>query len=746
MPTTPTSSPSNSFDPAAFHRDDGIAKRFIAATLLWIVVASCVAGGLLLLLLNPDWSNEHLNLTWGRVRPIQTTLMFWAVVGNAGFASVYYALPRLCGRRMASTVLSRLHFWAWQSWVVASIATFPLGLTQSKTLMEGEWWLDVAFAVITLGLLVPNVVATVALRQVERLYVSAWFFLAGVLLLGVGFPLANLSDSFSNVKSDSTFPGTADAILHGLGFQTVLVSLVGFLSVGTAYYFIPRLTRRPLASYPLIVVHFWALVIAGIWSSPLWLHGSPVSDFLSSLGSIFGLIAWLPVLATVWLLLRNLQSDWVEKLDQRDTASSDRLAGRCFTFAVLGLLILAIHLPILGVQRLHWWVQYSDWTTAMACLAVLGWSTMLFLGMAYFLAPRMSGRVLTIGPWERFHFYGSLCGVALVVVSFGIAGVTQSAMWFATDSVGNLAYVEFVDSVTASATWRAVAALGFAILMLASMVGATRLLIHMVGGIATATSDEPLTIGDPQAIFKGRKTPRLTDAPVLGLAKHLEASKDMLWHRSLERSPTALVALVAFAFLAAMIVQVGPVLATAAVTEGAGATKYTPLQWYGRDLYIQEGCVQCHSQNVRPIVAETKRYGALSSPSESTREHHIQWGLRRIGPDLAREGGKQTSVWHWKHLSDPRSMTEGSVMPSFEYLTSEPINYEQLIARSEAGIELGAVVPIEDAANILEISRREAERVTADIVGGGGPVLVEGQLTIDMKAVALIAYLQRLGI
>ncbi|RPH79980.1 MAG: cytochrome-c oxidase, cbb3-type subunit II, partial [Planctomycetaceae bacterium] len=238
----------------------------------------------------------------------------------------------------------------------------------------------------------------------------------------------------------------------------------------------------------------------------------------------------------------------------------------------------------------------------------------------------------------------------------------------------------------------------------------------------------------------------LADKPVLEFGKKVDLLARMDWHRSWERLPVKFTVLTLAAVVIASLFEMIPTfLIRSNVPTIASVKPYTPLELAGRDIYVAEGCYNCHSQMIRPIVAETKRYGEYSKPGESIYDRPFQWGSRRIGPDLAREGGKQSSVWHWVHFEDPEQVSTGSVMPSYEHLLSTEIDFKKITDRVRAAHLLGAPYDRElDEAP--EMARQQAEAVAAEIVKQGGPVKRGEVLVMNTQAVALIAYLQRLGV
>jgi cytochrome c oxidase cbb3-type subunit I/II len=242
----------------------------------------------------------------------------------------------------------------------------------------------------------------------------------------------------------------------------------------------------------------------------------------------------------------------------------------------------------------------------------------------------------------------------------------------------------------------------------------------------------------PQSTLEGK--------PVLEFAAKVDQVTQMNWHRRWERFPIWFMIATTIAVLIASALEIVPMFLIRSNVPTISTVKpYTPLELAGRDVYVSEGCYNCHSQMIRPMVAEKLRYGDFSKAGESIYDHPFQWGSRRIGPDLAREGGLQSSSWHWRHFENPTSLSEGSVMPSYRHLLDQRLNFNAITDRVRAASYLGADYSF-DIEKSPEIARLQADKIAAEIIAQGGSVDYNGQLIKDSTAIALIAYLQRLGI
>ena len=372
----------------------------------------------------------------------------------------------------------------------------------------------------------------------------------------------------------------------------------------------------------------------------------------------------------------------------------------------------------------------------------------MIFGMVYWLTPRIFQTKLWSEKAASLHFWIAFVGIIFYIVPIYVAGFAQGMMWRGLDDNGNLLYPEFVETISSIAYlwWIRV----FGGLLYVAGIG-----IMVVNYVQTWLS-RPATYEKP--IYEAARlsptppadptppTSKLEDAPVLGAARKIDSWNQMQWHRRWERLPVRFTVLTTIAVVVASLFEIIPTFLIRSNVPTISTVKpYTPLELAGRDLYVAEGCYNCHSQMIRPMVSEKLRYGDYSKPGEFIYDRPFQWGSRRIGPDLAREGGKNSSFWHWDHLENPQRVNEDSVMPSYRHLLTERINFEMIPDRVRSAHLLGAPYDRE-LTEAPEMAREQAERIAADIVSQGGPVFAEGELlTMDTKAVALIAYLQRLG-
>lgn len=736
-----------------FSYDDVIVRRFVAATVLWGLVATLVGLLVAVLLVMPKlmeplgWSAQFL--TFGRLRPLHTNAAIFAFAGNGIFAAIYYSTQRLCKARMWSDKLSWLHFWGWQLIILAAAVTLPMGITQSKEYAELEWPIDIAIAVVWLGFFGVNFMMTLIHRRERHLYVALWFYIATIVTVTVLHVFNNLVIPIGIAKSYPIYAGVQDAFMQWWYGHNAVAFFLTTPFLGLMYYFLPKAADRPVFSYKLSIIHFWSLVFIYIWAGPHHLHYTALPEWASTLGMLFSLMLWMPSWGGMINGLLTLRGAW-------NKVSSDPV----LKFFVVGITFYGMSTfegPMLSIKSVNGLSHYTDWTIAHVHSGALGWNGMMTFGMIYWLLPRLYQTPLWSKKMAEWHFWLGTIAILLYIVPIYVAGLIQGLMWRAMDETGRLTYPDFVESVRASLPLWWLRILGGAmfvsgiVLMVMNhvMTWVNRPMVYEVPVYsARRLAPMPSTV---TAIDTPPPTSKLERAPVLDLAKKIDVFSNMSWHRRWERLPIRFTVFVVIAVVAASLFEIIPTfLIRSNIPTISTVTPYTPLELAGRDIYVSEGCYNCHSQMIRPIVAETKRYGEYSKPGEFVYDHPFQWGSRRIGPDLAREGGKQSSLWHWLHFENPQQVVDGSVMPAFIHLLETPLDFKKISDRVWAANKLGAPYDRE-LTEAPEMAKQQAEEIAAQIVSQGGPVMrtIENNktlLTMDSQAVALIAYLQRMGI
>ena len=313
--------------------------------------------------------------------------------------------------------------------------------------------------------------------------------------------------------------------------------------------------------------------------------------------------------------------------------------------------------PLLSVKAVNALSHYTDWTIAHVHAGALGWVGFMIFGMLYWLMPRMFQAPLYSPKLANTHFWIATIGILLYIVPIYVAGLTQGLMWLAIDSNGNLAYADFVETVLALMPMYWLRVLGGVLYLAGGVLCGINCLKTMAA--RPAVYDEP--VQEAPALAREYAEPpepksRLEGAAVLDVAHRFDIWLQGWWHRRWERRPFRFTVWVVIAVVVASLFEIIPTfLIRSNVPTIATVEPYTPLELLGRDIYLAEGCYNCHSQMIRPILAETKRYGEYSKAGEFVFDHPFQWGSRRIGPDLAREGGKQSFLWHALHFQEPQA-------------------------------------------------------------------------------------------
>lgn len=719
--------------------DDDIVRKFATATLLWGVVGMLAGLIVALLLVLPKLFGGLEWLSFGRLRPLHTNAAIFAFAGNAIFAAVYYSTQRLCKARMWSDVLSRLHFWGWQAIIVAAAVTLPLGITQSKEYAELEWPIDLAIAVVWLGFFGSNFLMTLINRRERHMYVALWFYIATIVTVTVLHVFNNIVVPIGLGKSYPVYAGVQDAFMQWWYGHNAVAFFLTTPFLGLMYYFLPKAANRPVFSYKLSIIHFWSLVFIYIWAGPHHLHYTALPEWASTLGMLFSVMLWMPSWGGMINGLLTLRGAWQK-------VSTDPV----LKFFVVGVTFYGMSTfegPLLSVKAVNGLSHYTDWTIAHVHSGALGWNGMMTFGMLYWLLPRLFQTKLWSTKAASAHFWIATIGILLYIVPIYVAGLTQGLMWRAMDDTGNLKYPEFIETIDKIMPFWWFRVLG-------GLLFVSGILLMVVNWVMTwltrpATYEIPVYQAPKLSKYEAKdeavEKSDLDQAPVLDAARKLDIWAKMGWHRRWERLPVRFTVLTTLAVIVASLFEIIPTfLIRSNIPTIATVKPYTPLELAGRDIYVAEGCYNCHSQMIRPFVAETKRYGEYSKAGEFIYDHPFQWGSRRIGPDLQREGGKQSSFWHWEHFENPQRISKGSVMPSYLHLLDKELNFKQIKDRVWAAQMLGAEYDF-DLEESEAIARKQAEVIAAEIVSQGGPVKRGNLMTFDTQAVALIAYLQRMG-
>jgi cytochrome c oxidase cbb3-type subunit I/II len=754
----PVASTDTRVDPSheRFVYDDRIVRAFMLMTLVWGLVAFAVGIFIALELAFPAANLGIPYLAFGRLRPLHTNAAIFAFAGNAIFAAIYYSTQRLCKARMFSDKLSWLHFWGWQAIIVSAALTLPLGVTQGKEYAELEWPIDLLIAVVWVGFFGVNFFGTLARRRERHMYVALWFYIATIVTVAVlhvfnnlwvpvglvhFFKTGELLNAEVFMKSYPVYAGVQDAFMQWWYGHNAVAFFLTTPFLGMMYYFMPKAAERPVFSYRLSIVHFWSLVFIYIWAGPHHLHYTALPAWASTLGMLFSIMLWMPSWGGGINGLLTLRGAW-------GRVTTDPVL-KFFVVGVTFYMMSTFEGPMLSVKTVNALSHYTDWTIAHVHGGALGWNGFMTFGMIYFLLPRLFQAKVHSAKLMAAHFWVATIGILLYIIPIYVAGLTQGLMWRAFDESGVLKYPEFVETVSAVIPMYWVRVAGGLLYFSGALMCAYNML--MTWRARPAAFDEPVHSAPPlyavPVVDPRRPVSELTSNVEWG--KALDVWTTGWWHRIWERKPLKFTVFTLTAVAVASLFEIIPTfLIKSNVPTIASVKPYTPLELAGRDIYIAEGCYNCHSQMIRPIYAETKRYGEYSKPGESVYDHPFQWGSRRIGPDLAREGATRSDLWHLLHLRAPANTTPGSIMPRYPWLIGNDLDYKAIQARVDAMAMLG--VPYGKAVLDGEAEKmaREQARVIAENIrkqgAGSLPEDVPAALE-DKEIVALIAYLQRLG-
>lgn len=692
-----------------FHYDNTIVKLFIRATVIWGLTGMLVGLTAASQLVWPELNASLSWLTFGRIRPLHTNAVIFAFVGNGIFAGVYYSMQRLLKARMFSDALSRINFWGWQAIILSAVLTLPLGYTTSKEYAELEWPIDIAIALIWVVFGV-NMMMTILRRRERHLYVAIWFYIATFVTVAVLHIFNSFELPVAFLKSYSWYAGVQDALVQWWYGHNAVAFFLTTPYLGLMYYFIPKASGRPIYSYRLSIIHFWALIFIYIWAGPHHLLHTALPDWAQSLGTVFSIMLIAPSWGGMLNGLLTLRGAW-------DKVREDPIL-KFMVVAVSAYGMSTLEGPLLSLKNINAISHYTDWTIAHVHVGGLGWNGMLTFGMLYWLVPRLYGTQLHSLRAANIHFWVGTAGILFYALPLYWAGFTQAMMWKQFRPEGMLLYPNFLETVLQIIPMYAL-----------RVVGGT---LYLTGAILMAWNLRKTAVS-------GKFIPEEKDAaPALVRAVGRMPGESL--HRYIERRPMPLLIMSLIVIGIGGLVEIVPtMLVKSNIPTIASVEPYTPLELEGRDLYIREGCNNCHSQMIRPFRDETERYGQYSKPGEFVYDHPFLWGSKRTGPDLHREGGKYPDSWHYHHMYDPRTMSPGSIMPPYPWLIEDDLDYGNLPAKIRGMQTLGVPYPEgfdEQATADLE---RQAAQIAATLADEGIEVAPNKEI------IAMIAYLQRLG-
>jgi cytochrome c oxidase cbb3-type subunit I/II len=693
-----------------FKYDNRIVRAFAIATVISGFIG--MAAGLLAAI-QLFWPEANLNLqfvSFGRLRPLHTNAIIFAFVGNGMFMGIYYSLQRLCKARMYSDTLSWINFWGWQAIILGAAITLPLGLTTSKEYAELEWPIDIAIALIWVVFTV-NLIGTILKRREKHMYVAIWFYIATALTVALLHIVNSLEVPAGAFKSYSIYAGVQDALVQWWYGHNAVAFFLTTPYLGLMYYFLPKAANRPVFSYRLSIIHFWALIFIYIWAGPHHLLYTALPDWAQSLGMVFSLMLIAPSWGGMLNGLLTLRGAW-DKVRQEPMLKFMVVAVTAYGMATL-------EGPMLAIKNINSLSHYTDWTIAHVHTGALGWNGFLIFSMLYWLFPRLYNTPLWSNRLANWHFWISLLGMMFYVVPMYWSGVTQGMMWKQFTSDGFLQWPNFLETVLQLIPMYRLRALGGSLYILGAALMAYNLW-------RTARAGKFVPEVEAQA------------APIAKQSSH--GPQDPWKHRWLESKPVLFTVIALVAVVIGGVVEIVPLYVIKENVPTIAAVKpYTSLEVIGRDIYIREGCVGCHSQMIRPFRSETERYGEYSKAGEFVYDHPFLWGSKRTGPDLHRQGGKYPDAWHYNHMDDPRTTSPGSIMPRYPWLLTQRLATNSIPARITALRKVGVPYPAGYEQQAVADAAKQAAQIVVNLKQGS----IEA--TPDREIIALIAYLQRLG-
>ncbi len=688
--------------------DNRIVAMFAWATIIWAIVGMLV--GLLVALQLPYPSlNFDAHTTFGRLRPLHTNAIIFAFVGNGIFMGVYYSLQRLLKARMYSDMLSRIHFWGWQLIIVSAALTLPFGITSSKEYAELEWPIDIAITIIWV-IFGINMFGTIMRRRERHLYVAIWFYIATLVTVAVLHIVNSLEIPVTLFKSYPIYAGVQDALVQWWYGHNAVAFFLTTPYLGLMYYFLPKAVNRPVYSYRLSIIHFWALIFLYIWAGPHHLLYTALPDWAQSLGVVFSVMLIAPSWGGMINGLLTLRGAWDRVRDNVEL--------KFFVIAVTAYGMSTFEGPMLSLKSVNAVSHFTDWTIGHVHIGGLGWNGFLTFGILYWLIPKIFNTKLHSKKLASFHFWIGSLGIAFYAIPLYWAGFTQHFMWKEFTEDGVLRYPNFLETVVQILPMYKLRALGGFLYLVGALVMFYNLVKTMKSGSLIA--DEAAEAAALEKKYTGR---------------------DGHWHRWIERKPVQMLVVSLIVILIGGAVEMIPTfMVKSNVPTIASVKPYTPLELQGRDIYVREGCYTCHSQMIRPFRYETERYGEYSKPGEFVYDYPFQWGSKRTGPDLQRVGKKYPNSWHYNHMLDPQIMSPGSIMPPYAFMIENDLDTTTTAAKIRAMKKLGVPYPDGYDTQANKDLMKQADHIAADLAKDGIKVMSNKEI------IAMIAYLQRLGV
>lgn len=617
---------------------------------------------------------------------------------------------------MFNDALGRLHFWGWQFIIVCAALTLFMGISTGKEYAELEWWIDILIALVWVVFGI-NMIGTLIKRRERHLYVAIWFYIATFVTVAVLHIVNSFELPVSFLKSYSWYAGAQDAMVQWWYGHNAVAFFLTTPFLGLMYYFVPKAANRPVYSYRLSIVHFWALIFIYIWAGPHHLLYSATPDWAQTLGTIFSVMLIAPSWGGMVNGLLTMRGAW-DKVRENPIL-------KFFVVAITAYGMATFEGPMHSLKTVNWFTHFTDWIPAHVHIGTLGWNGMMIFAIAYWMAPRLNknGQLFSM-KLANTHFWIATLGMILWSVSMYWAGTTQGLMWQSFNEEAKLSH-QFMATITAIVPMYAVRALGGTLYLIGFFLFVYNIVKTLVS--APALDNEEV------------EAPALTEG-----YKENHSLSGYLRHRVIERKPLMFTLGAVIAILIGTAIELVPTfLIESNVPKIASVQPYTPLELEGRDIYIREGCNSCHSQLVRPIRHETERYGEFSKAGEFVNDHPFLWGSKRTGPDLAREGVaplKKNNKWHYEHLYRPQNIESSSLMPAYTWLFDTDLNTSLTEKKIKAMRTLGVDYPENYESQAVADLKKQAEEIVADLKASQ----IE-DADANKEVIALIAYLQRLG-
>mgnify|MGYP001582694220 CR=1 FL=1 len=710
-----------------FYYDNKIVEKFIYATIFWGLIGMLAGILLAFMFVFPNMTEGISWLSFGRLRPLHTNAVIFAFVGNAIFAGVYYSIQRLLKARVFSDLLSNINFWGWQLIIIGAAISLPLGFTSSKEYAELEWPLDILIAIVWVVFGI-NLIATILKRRERHLYVAIWFYLATFVTVAVLHIFNSLAIPVSFLKSYSIYSGVQDALVQWWYGHNAVAFFLTTPFLGLMYYFIPKASGRPIYSYRLSIVHFWSLIFIYIWAGPHHLLYTALPEWAQNLGVAFSVMLIMPSWGGMINGLLTLRGAW-------DRVRTDPVL-KFMVVAITGYGMATFEGPVLSLKNVNAIAHFTDWIIAHVHVGALAWNGFLTFGMIYWLIPRLFKTKMFSVRLMNIHFWLGTIGIVIYTLPMYVSGLVQGLMWKEFNADGTLMYGNFLETVLELIPMYWMRAFGGSLYVIGMIILIYNVLITIRKSNNKVEDD-------------------LAEAVSLSKISN-KRIKGETFHHWLERKPIKLTILATITILIGGAVQIIPTLKIDSNIPIIESVKpYTALELEGRDIYIREGCVSCHSQMIRPFRSEVERYGDYSKAGEFVYDHPFLWGSKRTGPDLHRIGGKYSDIWHFNHMLNPQSISSGSIMPSYPWLIYDELDKTYTQSKMRVMVSLGVPYSEKDIIESKNSMEEQGIKIENNLLENPDfkkmylsekNKMKEDFIEIKNREItALIAYIQRLG-